>query len=316
MGKKRNIKRILFVICCIVVVLHIAGWWLMKPRDGEPMVVSGHLERYIDFQSEYVEPRTVSIWQPDGYTIGDSCDVVYMHDGQMLFDATTTWNRQEWQVDDIVARMIAQNSIRKCIVVGIDNSDKRLNEYYPAKTCLYVPTEKREGKELKDFLGDAYLCFLVEEVKPFIDKRYKPLTSREHTYLMGSSMGGLISLYGLCEYPQVFGGAACLSSHLSMSHLPLFDANVWGDSEVWFNAFCEYLKEHLPTANSCMVYMDHGTKDLDADYGPYQERVDKVFHQKGWDDAHFQTLVFEGHSHKETDWAKRLDKPLYFLLRK
>ena len=239
-----------------------------------------------------------------------------MHDGQMLFDATTTWNHQEWQVDDVVGRMIAQDCIRKCIVVGIDNTDKRLNEYYPAKTCLYVPTDKREGKELKDFLGDAYLCFLVEEVKPFIDKRYKPLTSREHTYLMGSSMGGLISLYGLCEYPQVFGGAACLSSHLSMSHLPLIDPNVWGEPEVWFNAFCEYLKEHLPTANSCMVYMDHGTKDLDADYGPYQERVDKVFHQKGWDDAHFQTLVFEGHSHKETDWAKRLDKPLYFLLRK
>ena len=62
----------------------------MKPRNGEPMVVSGHLERYIDFQSKYVEPRTVSVWLPDGYTIGDSCDVVYMHDGQMLFDATTT----------------------------------------------------------------------------------------------------------------------------------------------------------------------------------------------------------------------------------
>ena len=62
--------------------------------------------------------------------------------------------------------------------------------------------------------------------------------------------------------------------------------------------------------------MDHGTEALDADYGPYQERVDQVFRQQGWDAAHFKTLVFEGHSHKETDWARRLDQPLYFLLGK
>lgn len=309
-------KNIVATVCCIAVVLVIAAWWLNKPRSGEPMVSTGHLERYVNFQSKYVEPRTVSVWLPDGYTEGDTCDVVYMHDGQMLFDATTTWNHQEWQVDEVVGRMIAQDSIRKCIVVGIDNTEKRLNEYYPAKTCLYVPLEEREGKELKDFMGDDYLRFLVEEVKPFIDNHYKPLTSREHTFLMGSSMGGLISLYGLCEYPQVFGGAACLSSHLSMSHLPISDPEVWGDSDVWFNAFCEYLRNHLPEANSCLVYMDHGTKDIDADYGPYQEKVDKVFRQKGWDDEHFQTLVYEGHRHREEDWAKRLNIPFYFLLHK
>lgn len=316
MGKRIKFRRILIIVICSVVVLGIIGWWLMRPRSGDPMVVSGHLERYTAFQSKYVEPRTVSVWLPEGYVVGDSCDVVYMHDGQMLFDATTTWNRQEWQVDDIFGRLIAQDSIRKCIVVGIDNTDKRLDEYFPAKTCQFVPPDSREGKELKDFLGDAYLRFLVEEVKPFIDEHYKPLTNREHTFLMGSSMGGLISLYGLCEYPQVFGGAACMSSHLSLAHLPVFDPKVWGESEVWAHAFCEYLNEHLPAANSCLVYMDHGTKDLDADYGPYQENVDKVFRQKGWDDTHFLTLVYEGHSHKETDWAKRLNKPLYFLLGK
>ena len=240
MGKKK--RNIVAVVCCIVVALVAAGWWLTKPRNGEPMVATGHLERYVDFQSEYVEPRTVSVWLPDGYAVGDSCDVVYMHDGQMLFDATTTWNHQEWQVDEVAGRLIAQDSIRRCIVVGIDNTGNRLNDYFPAKTCLYVAADKRDGRELKDFLSDAYLRFLVEEVKPFIDEHYKPLTGREHTFLMGSSMGGLISLYGLCEYPQVFGGAACMSSHLSMAHLPFDDPMVWGESEVWADAFCDYLR--------------------------------------------------------------------------
>ena len=313
---KRKLGKLLLFIAGAVVLLACIGWWLTKPRKGEPMVAAGHLERYEAFPSRFVEPRTVSVWVPDGYTIGDSCDVVYMHDGQMLFDAATTWNGQEWQVDEVATRMMVQDSIRKCIVVGIDNTDKRLSEYYPAKTCRYVAHEGRDGKNEKDILGDVYLRFLVEELKPFIDKHYKPLTSREHCFLMGSSMGGLISLYGLCEYPQVFGGAACLSSHLSMAHMLIGDPSIWGESEAWAQGFCDYVKNHLPTANSCLVYMDCGTEDTDAEYVPYQKKLDKVFLQKGWDAEHFKTLVFEGHSHKETFWAKRLHHPLYFLLRK
>ena len=308
-------KRILLIALAVILLL-VVGWWIVKPREGEPRVTAGQLERYEAFPSQYIQPRTVRIWLPNGYVKGDSCDVVYMHDGQMLFDATTSWNRQEWQVDEIFSRMIAADSIRRCIVVGIDNTKQRLSEYYPSKTIRYVAPEAREGRSENAILGDAYLRFLVEELKPYIDEHYKPLTSREHTFLMGSSMGGLISLYGLCEYPQVFGGAACLSSHLSMAHMPIGDPDVWGDSEAWAKGFCDYLSRHLPTANSCLVYMDHGTEALDADYGPYQERVDQVFRQQGWDAAHFQTLVFEGHSHKETDWARRLDQPLYFLLGK
>ena len=314
---KKHKKKILIAIFCIAVaavITGIVGWWLTKPREGKPRVAYGELEQYEKFLSKYVEPRTVSVWLPEGYKEGDSCDVVYMHDGQMLFDATTTWNHQEWMVDEVAGSMMAHDSIRKCIVVGIDNTEKRLSEYYPNKTYQYVTQDKREGREMRDFLGDAYLRFLVEEVKPFIDQHYKPLTNREHTFVLGSSMGGLISLYALCEYPQVFGGAACLSSHLSMGHLPIGDPMVWGESDTWAQAFREYLKEHLPEANTCLVYMDHGTDELDASYGPYQEQVDKVFRQKGWDNQHFQTLVFEDHRHRETDWAKRLDKPLYFLL--
>ena len=129
--------------------------------------------------------------------------------------------------------------------------------------------------------------------------------------MMGSSMGGLISLYALCEYPQVFGGAGCLSSHLSMGHMP--DGF---DGESWATGFRNYVDQHLPVANSSIIYMDRGTEDFDADYGPYQEKLDSVILAKGLDAEHYVSKVYNGHSHNETCWAKRLDQPLLFLLGK
>ena len=129
--------------------------------------------------------------------------------------------------------------------------------------------------------------------------------------MMGSSMGGLISLYALCEYPQVFGGVACLSSHLSMAHLPN-----GLDGDLWATGFRDYVSNHLSEVNNSFIYMDHGTKDFDADYNTYQEKLDSVICSKGWDRRHYKSLVFEGHGHNEECWAKRLEQPLQFLLGK
>ena len=297
-----------------IVWLIVAGmllWCMRPPKNTIPTVNHGSLERLPQFASTHVTPRDVAIWLPEGYQKGDSCDVLYMHDGQMLFDATTTWNNQEWQVDEIVDSLIQSGKIRPCIVVGIYNTDDRLTEYFPAKTWQHVAEADRKDADLKKLTADDYLKFIVEELKPYIDQRYQPLTSREHTFMMGSSMGGLISLYALCEYPQVFGGAACLSSHLSMGHLP--DGL---DGDKWATGFRDYVSHHLPEANSSLIYMDHGTKDFDADYGKYQDLLDRVIESKGWDKDHYRSLVFEGHGHNETCWAKRLDQPLLFLLGK
>ncbi len=286
-------------------------WCMRPPQNKIPTVANGSLERFPQFSSQFVPARDVVVWLPEGYHTGDECDVLYMHDGNMLFDATTTWNRQEWKVDEVTDSLIQAGSIRPCIVVGIYNTDDRLTEYFPAKTWQCVAEGDRKGTDLKKLTADAYLQFIVEELKPFIDNRYKPLTTREHTFMMGSSMGGLISLYALCEYPQVFGGVACLSSHLSMAHLPN-DL----DDEPWATGFRNYVGQHLPEANGSLIYMDHGTEDFDADYGPYQERLDSVIVATGWDKQHYMSRVFEGDGHNETCWAKRLDKPLHFLLGK
>ena len=308
MTPKRR-KRMILIAGLLLLMLAAIAWCMRPPKNTIPTVKLGTLERFPQFQSQNITPRDVVVWLPDGYQTGDSCDVLYMHDGNMLFDATTTWNRQEWCVDEVMDSLMKAGKIRSCIVVGIYNTDDRLSEYFPAKTWQHVPEAERKNAKLEKLTADGYLKFIVEELKPFIDERYKPLTTREHTFMMGSSMGGLISLYALCEYPQVFGGVACLSSHLSMAHLP---GGVKG--EPWATGFRDYVGQHLPEANGSLIYMDHGTEDLDADYGPYQEQLDSVIESKGWDKQHYMSRVFEGHGHKETYWAERLDQPLLFLL--
>ena len=299
------------IVILLLLLLGSLAWCMRPPKNTIPTVTLGILERFPQFKSQFVPARDVVVWLPEGFQTGDSCDVLYMHDGNMLFDATTTWNRQEWCVDEVMDSLIKTSAIRPCIVVGIYNTDDRLTEYFPAKTWQYVPEADRKNAKLDKLTADAYLQFIVEELKPFIDERYKPLTTREHTFMMGSSMGGLISLYALCEYPQVFGGVACLSSHLSMGHLPDGFA---GDA--WATGFRDYVGQHLPEANGSLIYMDHGTKDFDADYGKYQDLLDRVIESKGWDKNHYRSLVFEGHGHNETAWASRLDQPLTFLLGK
>ena len=311
MARRNKKKMILWSIGALLLLLGAMAWFMRPPKNSIPTVARGTLERFPQFTSQYVPSRDVVVWLPEGYQTGDSCDVLYMHDGNMLFDATTTWNRREWQVDEVTDSLIQAGLIRPCIVVGIYNTDDRLTEYFPAKTWQHVAEADRKDADLKKLTADAYLQFIVEELKPFIDQRYKPLTTREHTFMMGSSMGGLISLYALCEYPQVFGGVACLSSHLSMAHLPN-----GVDGEPWATGFRNYVGQHLPEANGSLVYMDHGTEGFDADYGQYQEQLDSVIRAKGWDTQHYMSLVFDGDDHNETCWGKRLNQPLQFLLSK
>ena len=293
-------------IICLVAVLAVAVFFLLeKRRTGkEPRASIGTLVLHHDFPSKYVSPRTVTVWLPDDYKEGEPCEVYYMHDGQMLFDSTTTWNRQEWQVDETMGRLIREHSLtHRSIVVGIDNTPDRLNEYFPDKACQYA-----EGAKPDNVKGDAYLRFIVEELKPFIDSHYSTYPGREHTYMAGSSMGGLISLYAICEYPDVFGGVICMSSHLSFAYLDVAE-----DSDALADGFLQYVQEHLPDRDSSRIYMDYGEEGYDAAYAPYQQRMDDLFRREGWEEPHYISRAFPGHDHRESDWAKRLPDALVLV---
>lgn len=154
--------------------------------------------------------------------------------------------------------------------------------------------------------ADAYLEFLVSRLKPAIDRRYPTLSDPANTVVMGSSMGGLISLYALSRHPDVFGGAGCLSTHWPGG----FDA---GDSTL-SDALHDLFADILPAAGRHRLYFDYGNATLDALYPPLQRRVDALLGDKGYGSADWTTRFFDGAEHSEQAWAARLDQPLRFLL--
>jgi enterochelin esterase-like enzyme len=292
----------------------------IEAQTSLPKVVSGKIERIENFKSKYVTSKNIDIWLPLGYTDTLKYAVLYMHDGQMLFDPDQTWNTQAWDIDNVVTELIEKNKIRDFILVGIWNGGQtRHQDYFPQKPfAQFTQIEKdtinahlqRAGKVKEDFHAnsDAYLKFIVEELKPFLDKKYSVYTNRENTFIAGSSMGGLISLYALCEYPKIFGGAACLSTHwvgtYTLENNPIPDG------------FLNYLEKNLPSPNDHKIYFDCGDQTLDALYPDIQKKVDRIMAKKGFDTTSWITKYFPGENHSEQAWNKRLHIPLEFLLRK
>lgn len=281
-----------------------------------PSVSSGTIKRHEKFASKYVDPRNVDVWLPDEYSSKKKYAVLYMHDGQMLFDGATTWNKQEWQVDETLGKLIKEGKIKDTIVVGIwNNGEYRHSEYYPQKTLDSLPEETRNfivKNSLKNKpQSDNYLKFIVEELKLFIDKTYSTKKDRNNTFIAGASMGGLISIYAICEYPNVFGGAAGISTHLPMVGDPKTPK-----IETVPASFNSYLERSLPKANSRKIYFDYGDQTLDALYPPLQKKVDEIMRAKGWSDKAWTTRFFAGEDHSEKSWAKRFEVPATFLLKK
>lgn len=277
-----------------------------------PQVSSGSIQRLENFPSKHVAARHIDVWLPDGYSRSKRYSVVYMQDGQGLFDPSATWFKKAWHVDVTLSRLLREGRIADTIVVGIANSGKaRWSEYFPEKFLPWVSESTRRAfvdKWMEQApRSDAYLRFLVEELKPAIDQRFSTRPEREHTFVMGSSMGGVISIYAMNEYPQIFGGAAGLSTHW----VGTFEPN----SALPLAAF-NYLREHLADPRSHRLYMDRGTTELDAIYGTYQGFVDEIVRDRGFDASNSMSRVFEGEGHNEDAWAKRLETPLLFLLGK
>jgi predicted alpha/beta superfamily hydrolase len=282
-------------------------------RDAGP----GTITRISLASSETGNIRNIDIWLPDAYDSTRKYSVIYMHDGQMLFDSTSTWNRQEWCVDEVISRLMAENSIRPCIVVGVWNNDKlRYAEYYPEKSLKYLSKRRQARLARRSSLGTgvagSYLRFITQDLKPYIDTHYSTYTDTDNTFTMGSSMGGLISLYALCEYPGIFGGAGCLSTHTPMKGVNIFTRK---DNRL-ARAFRKYLAENLPAPGKHRIYFDYGTETLDSTYEPYQEKINELMEKGGYrSGVDWKTEKFEGADHSERSWSLRLDVPLIFLLR-
>ncbi len=229
--------------------------------------------------------RTVRLYLPPGYTNSDKkYPVLYMHDGQNLFDYATSYVG-EWEVDETLDSLANANSF-EMIVVGIDNGQAlRMNELAP------FPNPRVEKVE-----GDKYMEFIVDVVKPYIDKNYRTLSQREHTAIMGSSMGGLISHYGIYKYPEVFSKAG------------IFSPSYW----INWKAVKEYTLEN-PLPNDSRLYFCVGEKE-GMMVGSMNAMVNLLSKEK-FKQENITSFVVPNAEHNEAQWQGEFKKAIQWLFK-
>jgi predicted alpha/beta superfamily hydrolase len=275
--------------------------WLDYMADKDPAghTVVGKLLVQADVYSPQLHNRRdLYVYLPPAYEQNQRrYPVLYMHDGQNLFDAPISY-AGEWQVDETLCALRDEGI--EAMVVGIPNAGKRrAHEYNPFD-------HKQHGKGQ----GDQYLAFLVETVKPMIDRDFRTLPERDHTGLMGSSLGGLISLYGFFRCPEVFGFTGVVSPAFTFTK--------------------EDIYKYVEAAHYIggKIYMDVGTHEIGARWDAltfnmasrrYVEsvrRMHTLLRRKGYrDGVNMRYVEDEGAIHNEADWARRLPDALRFLLK-
>ena len=281
-------------------------------------------EKYI--KTKDLGIRKVQIYFSKNEMIDNDTKFIIMQDGQMLFDSTKTWNNQEWKIDESLNDLneyfnyniviIGVNSANTSGVGFFDNT-KRYAEYFPKQSLDYFNNNIKTWiyKIFIDRKKYDYLSFLVEELIPFLEQEFSTKLNRNNLGIMGSSMGGLLSINAIIEHPKIFGFAGSFSTHwigirpIDYILLP-FKKDISGDENV-IDGITKYLFKNISKIDNHRIYLDLGTKGLDKHYIKIQENIDNLFTDKPFK---YMSLKFEGHSHQEKYWALRFKKSLLFLL--
>ena len=247
------------------------------------------VQRHHNFISKFVPyRRDLVIYLPPGYEESNRrYPVLYLHDGQNLFDPETAYVRgMDWKVDETAEALIRSGDIEPLIIVGIYNTGThRIEEYTPTRDC-----------KLGGGHAELYGRMLVEELKPFIDARYRTLGNAHNTGLGGSSLGGLATLYLGFTHPEIFGKLAVLSP------------SVWWDNK----AILKIIQKTQPKPR-LKIWLSMGTEESKTGVRD-ANLLDQVLIAKGWredDDLHYE--VIPGAKHEEAAWAERVEPVLRFL---
>ena len=253
--------------------------WSHGQKHAAHGQITGQLDYYRGMTGQGILPRDVVVWTPPGYDTDTThrYPVLYMHDGQNIFDPATSSFGYDWEVDEHADSLIKAGIIEPVIIVGMYCTDNRGPEY-------------SYGHEAKD-----YMNFIINVVKPMIDEKYKTKPDRLNTAVAGSSMGGLISLVILWSHPDVFSKAGCFSPAFKIGSLNYTDV----------------VKDSEAPKQDCMIYVDNGGVGLDAQLQPGVDDMLRVLQQKGF--VMGKDLFWvkdEKADHNERAWAKRISNPL------
>jgi predicted alpha/beta superfamily hydrolase len=264
------------------------------PADSGPPVPRGNVWLHELPSRVFGNTRLVRVWLPPDYDGwgATAYPVLYLNDGQNLFDPATAFAGVHWQAGETAAQLIGLKKIRPLIIVGIDNTGKnRIREYIPYKS--------RDPKILYP-QGTRYPEFLQNEVMPLIEERYPILRGPENTGLGGSSLGGLITLYTLIAAPGIFGRALIESPSLFVANRQILKQ-------------CRTFQ-----AWPARVYLSIGTREVgnsekDARTVDNVRELASILQESGLNESRFRLRIDEGAPHTEAAWAARFPEALEFL---
>lgn len=267
------------------IYISIAGWkdnFASAPAIKSTASKNVKLVDSVFYIPQLGRKRKIQIYLPDGYAQSKQrYPVLYMHDGQNLFDDKTSF-AGEWGMDEFMDTV----KRKKCIIVAIDNDGvHRTNEYCPWDFRLYPDLQKLNKGE-----GKAYTGFLVKTLKPYIDKKYRTLGDKNNTWIAGSSMGGLISLYAVLQYPAVFGGGG------------IFSPSVW----ICKNELLQYIKQKGKKVNSRLFFYcgKQESPEMVSDMLLAFQQLAAVSKSK------MTSVIREDGMHNEKAWRKEV--PLFY----
>lgn len=290
------------------------------PRDFTPLLPpSGRGRLFVRraFASAGLLPRDLFVWVPDAPTPPDGFPVLYMQDGQNLFDARLVPFGTAWEVDRAFSRLADAGEAAPAIVVGIASTAERFTDYAPALILDRLPPGARGAVETA--WGGAprvagYARMVIEEVKPLIDARFPACPDAAATFVGGSSLGAVAALEIVARYPDRVAGAACLSAHYSL--LPVTGAENIPEhfaAEVTI-AVGDFAEACLPPAGRHILWIDRSALAIDRFYGPTHAALATSLAGLGYvDGVDLALRLYPGVGHDEGAWRARLDDALVFL---
>lgn len=277
-----------------VVEIQIAAW--AKPSAPRVNTATGNL-RWKNFTSKVLGgERRVTVWLPPQYQDSDALrfPVAYFLDGQNVFDSARAAYGMEWRADEAATEL--SNSFNSLIIVAIDNSPERMNEYTPVP---HTVNERQVGGK-----ADDHLRFLCEELKPWIDSQFPTRTEPEYTTIAGSSLGGLFVLHAVTNRSDIFGNGIAMSPSL-----------FWGEA-----AAVNRVKSWSPPAGvsaPLRLWIDMGTNEGKSDGGRKQlvdsvRELESILRTRGGESLQVHLVIAEDAQHNEEAWSKRLPDALRF----
>lgn len=248
--------------------------------------------------------RTVDFWAPEG----GSDQVLVAHDGQNIFDPrTATHLRQTWKLTQTAIRVAKESNQKPPLVIGVFHSSNKADPYGRVKDLTpedifkagLQPSNPIPNFDISHLRSNKYLDQIFNEIIPTLSETTKTKYHPEMTAMLGSSMGGLSTLYAFAKHSDKFHTALAFSTHWTIAGAELVDS----------------LIGNLPAPNNRKLWMSRGTKGLDAAYDPFQIKADELVRQKGWHN-NFVTKVYHRTGHNERSWSSYVDEAVRFWLGK